>query len=95
MPEPLGAEHGEQPSCSQSFLVRVWLEILGDGNTEWRGKVQCISTGEAHYFRDWAALVTSLEGMLSPAAPPAALLSGPEAAAGPPSSLPSRSDAVQ
>ena len=43
---------------SQLFTVRVWLEDLGDGRSEWRGKVQHTLSGEACYFRDWQTLVT-------------------------------------
>jgi hypothetical protein len=39
------------------FTVRVWLEDLGDGRSEWRGKVQHTLDGEACYFRDWQTLV--------------------------------------
>lgn len=45
-------------------MVRVWLEDLGAGKTEWRGKMQCVATGEALYFRDWQALTSYLVGML-------------------------------
>ncbi len=46
------------------FMVRVWMEELGNGQTEWRGKVQCVASGDVKYFRDWQTLVTHLEGML-------------------------------
>lgn len=47
-----------EPLCSHShlFAVRLWLEPLGDGQTEWCGKVQ--------YFRDWPALLAFLEKRL-------------------------------
>ena len=38
------------------FLLRMWIEDLGDGKAEWRGKVQHVLSGEASYFRDWQAL---------------------------------------
>ncbi len=41
----------------QLFTVRVWLEDLGDGRSEWRGKVQHTLSGEVRYFRDWQTLV--------------------------------------
>jgi hypothetical protein len=34
-------------------MVRMWLEPLGDGQTEWRGKVQHVPSGESRYFREW------------------------------------------
>lgn len=52
-------------SRPQLFMVRVWLESLGDGQTEWRGKVQWVATGEAQYFRDWETLIRCLREWLS------------------------------
>ena len=40
------------------FTLRVWLEDLDDGQSEPRGKVQHVLSGEARYFRDWDTLVT-------------------------------------
>jgi hypothetical protein len=45
---------------SHLFTLRLWPEALGDGRVEWRGKVQHVLSGEAHYFRDWGALVGHL-----------------------------------
>jgi hypothetical protein len=45
-------------------MVRVWLEDLGDGKTEWRGKVQHVLSGQVHYFRDWPMLEKLLLEML-------------------------------
>ena len=56
----------EQPRPrSHLFTVRLWLESLGDGQTEWRGKVQHVPSGEARYFRKWSSLVIFLERALS------------------------------
>jgi len=52
---------------SHLFTVRLWLEPLGNGQTEWRGKVQHIPSGQAQYVRDWLALEVFLEKMLSEA----------------------------
>jgi hypothetical protein len=51
---------------AQLFTVRLWLEDLGDGRSEWRGKVQHVLSGEACYFRDWATLIAALQEMLRP-----------------------------
>lgn len=48
---------------SQLFTVRLWMEEMGTGEVEWRGKVQHATSGEAHYFRDWPTLVTLLVEM--------------------------------
>jgi hypothetical protein len=45
-------------------MVRVWLEHLGNGKTEWRGQLKNVMSGEVRYFRDWAALVEHLKAML-------------------------------
>lgn len=50
---------------SHLFTVRVWDEEIGAGQTELRGKVQLLTTGEGRYFRKWAQLVPLLLTMLS------------------------------
>ena len=50
---------------SHLFTVRVWEEETGAGQTEWRGKVQLLTSGEVRYFRGWAALVPLLLTMLT------------------------------
>jgi hypothetical protein len=54
----LNQQHGQ----SNLFLVRMWTEQLDEGSSEWRGKVQHITSGEVHYFRDWPALIALLTG---------------------------------
>lgn len=49
---------------SHLFTVRLWLEELGDGQTEWRGQVQHVLSGERRYFRDWATLVECVVALL-------------------------------
>lgn len=49
---------------SHLFTVRVWLEQLGEGRTEWRGKVRHVSDGTVRYFRDWQMLPTLIREML-------------------------------
>ncbi len=43
----------------------MWREELGEGQSEWRGKVQHVQSGEVLYFRQWSALVASLDKMLA------------------------------
>ena len=52
------------PHYSHLFTVRLWLEDLGDGRTEWRGQVQHVLSGEARYFRDWPTVIALLQAML-------------------------------
>lgn len=46
------------------FTVRLWLEELGEEQTEWRGEVQYVVSGEVRYFRDWTMLIATLQAML-------------------------------
>lgn len=54
----------DQHQHSHLFTVRLWAEDLGDGQTEWRGKVERVTSGEAYYFRDWSTLISLLITML-------------------------------
>ena len=47
-------------SYSYLFTVRLWVEELGNGQTEWRGQVQHVMSGEKRYFRDWSTLIAFL-----------------------------------
>ncbi len=49
------------------FLVRVWLQDLGDDKTEWRGQVKHVMSGEVRYFRSWPSLTRHLKAILSSA----------------------------
>ncbi len=63
MPEPLSALPREQPRQSELLTVRLWRERLND-HWEWCDKVQHVTTGEVHYFRDWDMLVSCIQEML-------------------------------
>lgn len=57
----------EKPSRrthSQLFTVRVWQEDLGEGQSEWRGWVKHVASGEERYFRTWPALGEVMGGMV-------------------------------
>ncbi len=49
---------------SHLFTVRLWAEEIGEDQMEWRGRVQHVTNGEAHYFRDWPTLIIHLLQML-------------------------------
>ncbi|TAH53652.1 MAG: hypothetical protein EYC68_02600 [Chloroflexota bacterium] len=57
----------EKESChrSQLFTVRVWLEDLGNGQSEWRSRVQHIPSGEIRYLNEWSMLLAFILEMLS------------------------------
>jgi hypothetical protein len=57
-------DKAEPPARMHLFTVRVWLEELGAGQTEWRGEVRDVVSGEVRYFRDWPTLVTLVQAML-------------------------------
>jgi hypothetical protein len=61
-----GIVRTRRPPLSR-FSLQIWPEDLGDGEIEWRGKVQHVTSGDARYFRDWATLLTFLEGSLGAA----------------------------
>ena len=54
-----------QPTPSYLFTVRLWWEDLGQGQTELRGIVKLVSSGEEHYFRDWGALKEVMVSMVA------------------------------
>ena len=55
----------DQPThSSHLFMLRLWPEDLGSGQTDWRGSVQHVNSGEARYFRDWPTLEAFVEGLL-------------------------------
>jgi hypothetical protein len=55
----------DQHPRSHLFTVRVWQEEVGHDQTEWRGKVHLITTGNVRYFRGKEALAPLLLIMLS------------------------------
>lgn len=57
--------HKEEFIRTHMFLVRLWNEELGDGESEMRGRLQDVSSGETSYFRDWEGLVEGLKKMLA------------------------------
>ena len=50
---------------SHVFTLRVWQTNSGEGQWEWRGKLQYVESGEIRYFRDWTALIRYLDEMLA------------------------------
>ena len=58
-------DEADSPTLSSHlFTIRMWLEDLGNGQKDWRGKVQHVNSGEVRYFRDWSTLETFMEGLL-------------------------------
>jgi hypothetical protein len=65
MPKPSPVQDDHEPVHAQLFMLRTWREDLGEGCSEWRGRVQHVTSGEVRYFRDWPALIACLQEMLS------------------------------
>jgi hypothetical protein len=54
---------------SHLFTLRLWQEALGEGQAEWRGRVQEIASDETAFFRDWSGLIAVLTRMTSSSVP--------------------------
>ena len=55
----------DQPAkSSHLFMLRLWREDLGGGQSDWRGKVQHVKSGDVRYFRDWRTMEAFMEGLL-------------------------------
>lgn len=65
MPKRPSLQDVHEPVPAQLFTLRLWREELDKGYSEWRGKVQHVTSGEVRYFRDWPALVACLQEMLN------------------------------
>ncbi len=55
----------EQRTQTHLFMVRVWLEDLGENQAEYRGKVQHVLSKEVRYFRGWPMLAAVLHELIS------------------------------
>jgi hypothetical protein len=62
-------EHEQQHPHSHLYTLRLWEEVLGEGKTEWRGRVQELASGETAFFRDWPGLVATLTRLIAKSAP--------------------------
>jgi hypothetical protein len=51
----------EKSQQSQLFTLRLWLEEVGEGQMDWRGRVQHVRSGEVRYFRNWQMLKEFVE----------------------------------
>jgi hypothetical protein len=47
------------------FTLRLWLEVIQDGQVEWRGELRNTSTGEIRYFRQGPMLLDLLTAMMA------------------------------
>ena len=55
----------QRPLHNHLFTLRVWQADSGEGQMEWRGKLQHVVSGQTRYFRDWPTLILHLGEMLS------------------------------
>jgi hypothetical protein len=64
MPDPSAPDDFDLNPHPQQFLLRVWCEDLGEGQLEWRGRIQHLGRGDVRYFRDWPPLLVCLQEMV-------------------------------
>ena len=67
-----------RPAPSQLFALRLWQAELGQDQTEWRGQLQHVVSGQTRYFRDWPTLTVQLVELLAETASPPADANGAE-----------------
>jgi hypothetical protein len=60
-------DENQKPSHTHLFRVRLWVEDLGNGRFEWRGKVHHVLSGQERYFRTWKELQEHMENALGEA----------------------------
>ena len=60
-------EHEQQHPRAHLFTLRLWQEELGGGESEWRGRVQDVTSGEAAFFRDWPGLAATVQRLAASA----------------------------
>jgi hypothetical protein len=51
---------------SRLFLIRIWTEDLGGGQSEWRAFVRRVPGGESRYVRTWEDLERFLKRFAGP-----------------------------
>ena len=63
-------DEADRPSqTTHLFTLRMWREDLGNGQTDWRGKVQHVNSGEARYFREWSTMEAFVDELLHQSKP--------------------------
>jgi hypothetical protein len=63
--EEIAEEQVHSPPPTFLFTLRVWQARSGKGQSEWRGRLQSVTTGEVRYFRDWQTFVVLIREILS------------------------------
>lgn len=58
-------EQEQQHPRPHLFTLRLWQEDLGNGEAEWRGRVQNVASGDTVFFRDWSSLVSTLQRLVT------------------------------
>jgi hypothetical protein len=46
------------------LTLRLWQESLGNEQSEWRGEVKNLTTGEVRYFRQWEEIAVLVPRMI-------------------------------
>jgi hypothetical protein len=45
------------PRAEHLFIVRIWREVAKGGQSQWRGSVDHVASGQKHYFANTSDLV--------------------------------------
>ncbi len=56
----------EERYQSQLFTLRLWWEELGEDETQWRGQLLHVTSGQVRHFSDWSTLIPLLFALLPP-----------------------------
>ena len=59
MPDP--SRSSKPDFRTELFTVRLWREPVGQGQEEWRGRIEHIASRETAAFRTWERMVAFLE----------------------------------
>jgi hypothetical protein len=54
-----------RPPPAIMMTLRLWLEVMGPQQSEWRGEIKNLTTGEARYFRRWEEMADIVRSMLA------------------------------
>jgi hypothetical protein len=59
-----------RPPPAIMMTLRLWQEVIEPQQSEWRGEIKNLATGEVRYFRGWGEIAEIVANMLSNSGPP-------------------------
>jgi len=54
-----------RPPPAIVMTLRLWQEVIDPQQSEWRGEIKNLATGEVRYFRAWGEIAEIVANMLS------------------------------